>query len=176
MWRIIDLRATPSLVRICGGESINLDVEVSLRRLLKSSNDLLRSVVLHMRSVCDRAATVCYWGHEGDRTNYNETAIGSLDMWERFILTHELSNPPPVSIISSYFSLTRIRQENREAADNGFLAEDVSGKLRYPVQLIVKATSGVCWRIWMIVFKLKLDMGYNHCAIFRCSCKHCSVI
>lgn len=68
-------------------------------------------------------------------------------MCERYILTHELSNPPPVSIISSYFSLTRIRQGNREAADNGFLAEDVSGKLRYPVQLIVKATSGVCSRI-----------------------------
>lgn len=47
-------------------------------------------------------------------------------------------------IISSYFSLTRVRQENREAADNRFLADDVSGKLRYPLQLIVKATSGIC--------------------------------
>lgn len=49
-----------------------------------------------------------------------------------------------IQIISSHLSLTRIRQGSREALDNGFLAEDVSGRLRYPVQLIVKATSGVC--------------------------------
>lgn len=100
-------------------------VEVLLRRLLKSSNDLLRSVVLHMWSVCGKAATLCYWGHMKEIGLIITRRQSAQWIFERdvFSLTsfriHRL-----FQIISSYFTLTSVRQENREAADNGFLADD----------------------------------------------------